>query len=52
MENKLTMQPVSMAELMEIDGGVFPVVLLALGLSWGIAAVGAGIAYGASRLLE
>jgi hypothetical protein len=52
MENNLTMQPISMSELMEIEGGVLPVILAALALSWGIAAVGAGIAYGMSRLLE
>ena len=52
MENNLTMQPISMSELMEIEGGVFLIILGALALSWGIAAVGAGLAYGASRLLE
>ena len=54
MHTELMMREVEMPELLVVEGGMLPIVAVgvALGVAWGVAAVGTGIAAGIAWLLS
>ncbi len=52
MDTKWTMQEVTASELCSVEGGVLLVVLAALGIAWGVAAVGTALAFGIAEFIN